>query len=88
MKFHFSGNLLRYVQFQSEIQVDGETIKQGIHNLVDKHPDFGRIILDVEGGVRMIHRFFLNGELLAAGDIDIQVEPGDEIIVLTPIAGG
>ena len=88
MKFQFSGNLLRYVDYRREIEVDGSTLAEGVDNLVKKFPDFRRVAQDSEGEVRLIHRFFLNDELLEPGNVHCAVGPDDEVTVLTPIAGG
>ena len=88
MKFQFSGNLLRYVDFHREVEVDGATLVEGVKHLVQAYPDFSKIMLDANGDIRLIHRFFLNGELLEGRNFDCQVQPNDEVTVLTPIAGG
>lgn len=88
MKFRFSGNLLRYVDYRREIDVDGTTLAEGFDNVAKEFPQFRRVILDSNGEVRMIHRFFINREQLEPGNFDCQIGPTDEVIVLTPIAGG
>ena len=88
MKFEFSGNLLRYLNYQREIEVEGGTLVEGVGNLVERYPDFRRVIQDSKGEIRLIHRFFLNGSQLEPGDVHCAVEPGDVVTVLTPIAGG
>jgi molybdopterin converting factor small subunit len=88
MKFQFSGNLLRYLDYHREIEVEGSTVTEGIGNLVESYPDFRRIIHNSEGDIRLIHRFFLNGALLDPSGVDDPVKSGDVVTVLTPIAGG
>ena len=88
MMFQFSGNLLRYVEFHREVDVEGNTVEEGVTNLSAKFPGFGRIIHDSEGHIRMLHRIHLNGELLSPGNYGQPVAPEDVIGVLTPIAGG
>ncbi len=88
MKFRFSGNLLRYVDFHREVEVQGYTVEEGVNNLSEKFPGFDRIIHDSEGHIRMLHRLHLNGELLNPDDYGQPVTSEDVIGVLTPIAGG
>ena len=76
MKFRFSGNLLRYVDFHREVEVQGDTVAEGVNNISQKFPGFARIIHD------------LNGELLNPGNYDQPVTSDDVIGVITPIAGG
>ena len=88
MKFRFSGNLLRYVDFHREVEVPGRTVEEGVNNLSQEFPRFGRIIHDSEGHIRMLHRVHLNGDLLSPDDYGQQVSPDDVVGVITPIAGG
>ena len=88
MKFQFSGNLLRYVDYRREIEVDGATLAEGVDNLSREFPDFRRVVQTSEGKVRLIHCFILNGEQLAPGNVHCAVGSDDEVTVLTPIAGG
>ena len=88
MKFQFSGNLLRYVDFHREVEVPGDTVVEGVNNLSLEFPGFARIIHDSEGHIRMLHRLHLNGELLNPADYGQQVTSEDVIGVITPIAGG
>lgn len=88
MKFKFSGNLLRYVDYRREIDVDGKTLAEGFDNIANKYPDFRRVILDSNNEIRLIHRFFVNGEQLEQDNFNCAVGPSDEVVVITPIAGG
>ena len=88
MKFRFSGNLLRYVDFHREVDVEGSTVEEGVNNLSQEFPKFGRIIYDSEGHIRMLHRLHLNGQLLNSDSYGQPVTSEDVIGVLTPIAGG
>ena len=88
MKFQFSGNLLRYVDFHREVEIRGDTVEEGVENLSETFPRFGRIIHDSEGHIRMLHRLHLNGELLNPDDYRQPVSSEDVIGILTPIAGG
>ena len=88
MKFHFSGNLLRYVDFHREVEVTGATVEQGISEVAQIYPKLSAIVFDSAGRVRQLHRFFLNGELLDQGKLGQPVEPDSTVDLLTPIAGG
>ena len=88
MRVQLSGNLLRYVDYHREVEVDGTTLAEGLGHVAEKHPDFKRVILDSDGNIRLIHRFFLNGELLSREEFDRSIGSADVVAVLTPIAGG
>ena len=88
MKFQFSGNLLRYVDFHREVEVQGTTVEEGISNVVEEYPKLNAIVRDSSGHIRQLHRFFIDGELLDQAKLDQRVEPNVTVTLLTPIAGG
>lgn len=88
MIFHFSGTLLRFVDFQREIPVAAPTVKDGLVGLVQQQPQLRPVLFDGEGNVRATHRLFLNGEQMPSGSLESPVAESDRIDILTAIAGG
>lgn len=88
MKFTLSGNLLRFTGFRHEVEVGGTTIGEGIEGLLDDCPDLRAVLMDSQGRVRAAHRMYFNGEALAPDQLSQSCDPGDEIFILTAIAGG
>jgi len=88
MTIRLSGNLLRFSNFHSEIEISAPSVISGLQKLVDSYPDLRRILLDGNGGPRAIHRLFLNGDLLMRDDIERAVTASDELSILTALAGG
>jgi molybdopterin converting factor small subunit len=88
MKFKLSGNLLRFSGFRAQLDVDAATVELGLRRLVDDCPDLRPVLLDARGRVRAVHRLFLNGDLLSREDLGRGTGPGDEVTILTAIAGG
>ncbi len=88
MKFTMSGNLLRFCQFRHEIDVGGATIQEGMNELVAQCPDLRPVLFDAQGRLRQAHRLFHNGDMIAHDDVARPSAPGDEIAILTAIAGG
>ncbi len=88
MKFKLSGNLLRFSGFRHEVEVAGSTVHEGIEALLDDLPDLRPVLMDGQGRVRAAHRMFFNGEALAADELSQTCGPGDEVFILTAIAGG
>ena len=56
MIFRFSGTLLRFVNFQKEIDVEGKTLSDGLVALVAKEPQLKPVLYDGSGAVRSTHR--------------------------------
>ena len=90
MKFVLSGNLLRFCNFQNEIEL-GEipaTLRAGVDRLVSMYPALKQVLLDGRGNFRHVHRIFLNGELIDRDGLSRGANVGDELTILTAIAGG
>jgi molybdopterin converting factor small subunit len=88
MKFKMSGNMLRFANFKAEIVIEAGTLDEGIQKLVADHPQLRPVLLDGDGRFRAVHRVFLNGELIAKDALQHPVGAGDEVSILTAIAGG
>jgi sulfur-carrier protein len=88
MTIKLSGNLLRFSNFQNQIEVNAPSVIAGIQQLVERFPDLRKVLLDAQNGPRAIHRLFLNGTLLARDEIQRPVAANDELSILTAIAGG
>jgi hypothetical protein len=88
MNFVLSGNLLRFSNFQHEVQIEGPTIEGAIHNLIAQLPDLKPVLLDGAGNIRKIHRVFANGDLITADEMKREAGPQDEVHIVTAIAGG
>ena len=88
MKVKLSGAMARLVDYQSDVEVEGDTVRAGLDQLMDRYPDLRRVMLDGEGKVRRTHHIFLNGESLPADQLDRPVAADDTVQITTAIAGG
>jgi molybdopterin converting factor small subunit len=88
MNIVLSGNLRRYTDFEGEVELDAASISEALDALVVKFPDLKPVIFDGDGNLRSVHRLFLNGDVLEAGDTNRDLAPTDELGILTAIAGG
>lgn len=88
MRFHVSGNMLRFTDFRDEIEVSGETVEAGMVNLVEECPQLRTVLLDGNGKVRSVHRVFLNGAALSPDQLSQSTGHQDEVSILTALAGG
>ena len=83
-----SGNLRRFASFESEVQLEATSVTEALDTLIEQFPDLKPVLYDANGKPRSVHRLFLNGEVLDVGDTDHNLEPTDELGILTAIAGG
>ncbi len=88
MNVVLSGNLRRFTSFEGEVQLEATTVTEALDTLVEQFPDLKPVLYDANGKPRSVHRLFLNGEVLDVGDTDHNLEPTDELGILTAIAGG
>jgi hypothetical protein len=88
MKFSLAGNLLRFCDFHKEIEVPATSVQDGLLQLVESHPALRLVLFDGAGHVRGVHRMYLNGEMLPRNDLERPVGVADELLILTPLAGG
>lgn len=94
MTFVFAGNLLRFVGYSKEIEVEETTLERCFDLLTGRFPALRDVLFDSSGRVRQSHQLFLNGEQLARQDRSDEVAMQqslsdlDTVFVLTAIAGG
>lgn len=86
MRFFLSGNLMRFANFQREVEVEAGTVQEGLDALLARHPSLREILLDRASGVRGVHKLFLDGEPLDS--LAQAVGERSEVAVVTAIAGG
>ena len=91
MKFEFSGALYRFVDYSREVDIPGDTLKEGIDRLVERYPRLQRTLLDQNGQVGKSHQLFVNGQQVDRSQrspADMNMRPDDVVYVLTAITGG
>lgn len=82
------GILLQFVDYQSEIEVDGDTVRGALDKLTERYPRLSEVLLDRDGSVRPTHLVALNGEALQADELDKVVDEEDRVDIVTAVSGG
>ena len=88
MRFRFSGTLLRFTDFQKEIDLQAPTIGAALDHLVSRHERLKPVLFDNNQQLRGIHRVFLNGEQLLEVQPQHPLAEGDCLEFVTAVAGG
>lgn len=88
MKVKVRGILMRFTDYQSEVTVDGDTVRDGLMNLCEKFPGLSDVLLDREGGVRPTHLVALNGDTLEHEQLDSPAGDDDRVDIVTAVSGG
>jgi hypothetical protein len=93
MKVVLSGALLRFADYAKEVDIPAPTFAECVNQLTVKYPQLKPVLLDGDGGVRLTHQLFLNGEQLtreqrALDAAPVPVADSDTLFILTAVAGG
>ncbi|MEE1930309.1 MoaD/ThiS family protein [Streptomyces sp. TRM 70351] len=82
------GVLLRFTNYENEIEVGGGTVREGLAELTERYPNLSEVLLDREGTVRATHLIALNGEQLTLDELDREATEDDRVDIVTAVSGG
>jgi molybdopterin converting factor small subunit len=83
------GLMKSYVENQTEIPLQGETVAQGLNTLVTRYPAIKTHIMDDKGTVRRHINLFVNqNNIKSLNGLDTSVLENDKLILLPSISGG
>jgi sulfur-carrier protein len=86
---HIASSLAQYADGERFVVLDGTTIEEVLSGLGDRYPGFRERALDGAGGPRPHITLFLNSmHVMAGSDLGTSVGKGDEIAIISAIAGG
>ena len=80
--------MLRFTNFQNNIEIPGSTVREGLNTLIEHFPGLSDTLLDREGCVRPTHLIALNGEQLHLEELDRATTEDDRVDIVTAISGG
>mgnify|MGYP003980545777 FL=1 len=78
----------RHTNGQKTIEVEGNSVGEALNNFVKLHPGMKNELFDKKQGLRHYIEIYLNNESAYPGELEKQVNPGDEIQIITFLAGG
>jgi molybdopterin converting factor small subunit len=77
-----------YTKNKLNIDVQGKTIKECLHDLVRQFPDLKKVLLNKEGDLQSTYEYFINGESSYPKDMNKPIKEGDKLNVVYVIHGG
>ena len=77
-----------YTDGKNRIPVKGRTVGNCLGALVQKYPDFQKILFDQHGSLRKHFEVYVNAESAYPDELDKNVSDGDEIHITALLAGG
>ncbi len=81
--------LRRHTNGESEVTVDGATLRQVVDGLEAAHPGIGARLLDDDGNLRRFVNVFVRDEDVRFLDgLDTELGDGDVVSIVPAVAGG
>ncbi len=82
-------SLQKYANNEKLLQVEASTVQEMIDSLVDRYPGIKNHLLDETNALRRFINIYINSDDIRFLDLtDTQLKDGDEITILTAVAGG
>lgn len=78
----------RHTNGQKTVQAEGKTVGEALNDLVRRFPGIKEEIFDKKGLLLHYIEIYLNGESAYPGELEKPVKDGDEIQIITFLAGG
>jgi adenylyltransferase/sulfurtransferase len=89
IKILISATLRSFTNRSAKEEIDGESVKEILHKLIEKYPDADRGLFDENKQLRPFVNIYINDKNITALDgIETKVSEKDEILILPVIAGG
>ena len=86
---HIPTPLRRFTGENGEVQVEGQTVGEALHDLTRRYPSLERHLYNEQGALRSFVNIFLNDEdVRHLGKDGTAVKPGDNLSIIPSIAGG
>jgi molybdopterin converting factor small subunit len=77
-----------YTNNTLKTQVEGTTVREVLHRLVEKFPKLKRLLLDKDGNLMRTYDYFINGQNVYPKDMNRPLKDGDKLNLLYVIHGG
>ena len=85
MKVSIPSPLRSYTK-ADEVEADGATVAELLHDLEERYPGIRFRMIDEQGRIRPHMRIFVNRERIPG--IEQALDPGDEVQILQALSGG
>lgn len=88
VEVEISSIFARYTNDHTNMNVEGKTVGECLHNLARQYPEFGEMILDKNGDLTPSFDIFINGESAYPHTMIRPVKDGDKLNIVLLIHGG
>jgi molybdopterin converting factor small subunit len=77
-----------YTDDKLNFQVQAQTVREALHDLVKQSPKLKRVLLNKDGDLQQTYDFFINGQSVYPKNMTKPLNDGDKLNVLYLIHGG
>ncbi len=88
INIHIRASHRRHTDGLKTVQVNGDTIGEALNELVSRYPGMKSEIFDKKGHILGYVEIYLNNKTAYPGELEKKVKPGDDIQIITFLAGG
>lgn len=88
VKIHIHVTHRQHTNGQETLEVDGTTVGEALNNFVTLYPGMKNEIFNKKGELIHYIEIYLNKESAYPGELKKKVKDGDEIQIITFLAGG
>ena len=88
VNIHIRASHRRHTNGLQTVQVQAKTIGEALKNLVSLYPGMESEIFDKKGEILGYVEIYLNNKTAYPGELEKKVNPGDDIQIITFLAGG
>ena len=72
-----------------DVEVEGKTVGEALHNLEQSFPGFDQRLFEPSGGLRHFVNVYRNDEdIRSTGGLDATLDAGDDLSIVPAVAGG
>jgi sulfur-carrier protein len=88
-KLRFTSALKRFFPSLTEIEIEGRTVKEVLHNVEKRYPGISAYLVDDHGGLRKHINIFVQGDLIKNREtLNDTVNHNDELLIFQALSGG
>lgn len=88
VKIHIHVTHRRHTNGQKTVEVEGGCVGEALNNFVALYPGMKNEIFDKKGELRHYIEIYLNKASAYPGELEKKLKEGDEIQIITFLAGG
>ena len=88
IKIHIHVTHRRHTNGEKTIEVEGNTVEKALNNFVTQYPGMKKELFDKNGKLLHYIEIYLNKVSAYPGELEKPLNDGDEIHIITFLAGG